>query len=48
MTKQAKKPEERRQDYARRLKIAVKKAHDPLFSNLKNPPEEPRPLPTQR
>jgi hypothetical protein len=48
MTNPKKTPQERRQDYARRLKTAVKKAHDPLFSVLKNPPEEPRPLPTQR
>jgi len=38
---------ERRQDYAQRLKIAVRKAHDRLFTNLrpeeKTPPPPPRP-----
>jgi len=32
---------DRRQDYAQRLKVAVRKAHDRLFSNLR--PEEKTP-----
>lgn len=38
---------ERRQDYAQRLKVAVRKAHDRLFTNLrpeeKTPTSPPRP-----
>ena len=34
---------DRRQDYAQRLKIAVRKAHDRLFTNLR--PEEKAPAP---
>ena len=37
---------DRRQNYAQRLRVAVRKAHDPLFSLLKSPPEETRPPPT--
>jgi hypothetical protein len=38
---------DRRQDYARRLKIAVRRAHDPLFTLLKSPPEQARSAPQQ-
>jgi hypothetical protein len=37
--------DDRRQDYARRLKIAVRRAHDPLFTLLKSPPEQTRNTP---
>jgi hypothetical protein len=43
-----KKADDRRQDYARRLRIAVKKAHDPLFNLLKSPSEESRNTPAQQ
>lgn len=43
---QEQKAADRRQDYARRLQIAVRRAHDPLFSLLKSP-EEQRPAPPQ-
>ncbi len=47
MEKPEKTAADRRQDYARRLQIAVRKAHDPLFTLLKTPPEETRPAPAQ-
>ena len=43
---QEQKAADRRQDYARRLRIAVRRAHDPLFTLLKSP-EEQRPAPPQ-
>jgi hypothetical protein len=39
---------ERRVDYRQRVHVAVRKAHDQLFSNLKNPaqqPAQPQPAP---
>ena len=46
MQKPEQKAADRRQNYAQRLRIAVRRAHDPLFSLLKSPPEETRPPPT--
>jgi hypothetical protein len=44
MEKPEKTAADRRQDYAQRLRIAVRKAHDPLFTLLQSPPET-RPAP---
>jgi len=48
MQKPEQKAADRRQNYAQRLRIAVRRAHDPLFSLLKSPTEENqnRPPPT--
>ena len=40
MEKPEKTAADRRQDYAQRLRTAVRKAHDPLFTRLKTPPED--------
>ncbi|HYG55777.1 MAG TPA: hypothetical protein VD965_10830 [Burkholderiales bacterium] len=40
MQKPEKQATDRRKDYAQRLRVAVRKAHDPLFSLLKTPPED--------
>jgi len=46
MSKETPVAKDRRRDYAQRLKVAVRKAHDRLFSNLK--PEEKTPGPPAR
>jgi hypothetical protein len=38
MNKPQKPLEDRRRDHAKRLKVAVRKAHDPLFTLLRSPP----------
>jgi len=40
MPKPRQESSERRVDYRRRVQVAVRKAHDRLFSNLKNPPAQ--------
>ena len=48
MTKQIEQPKDRRTDFHRRVQVAIRKAHDPLFANLVTPkapvPEKPREL----
>ena len=48
MTKQNEQLKDRRTDFHRRVQVAIRKAHDPLFANLVTPkapvPERPREL----
>jgi hypothetical protein len=48
MQKTDKQATDRRKDYAQRLRVAVRKAHDPLFSLLKTPPDDKSNTPNPR